>query len=287
MRFAVCVYIVASVLSLRAQDNPQARPPVSKVDIEIVRRAREILNSPAKWNRADNRICPETATTYSLYCALEKATTEKSGAFEHRGAAMQEARFVIEDVAHDVSRYQHRLMDYNNDPTTTFEDMQKVFRLLEERIAKRIAEGDSAGAGQLNVRVFGSTGQPSAPAPAPPSPPRLVNEKDLEVLQHARVLLDSPAKWDRADRQHCDPASKTVSLFCALQLADKEVNGSFDNSSPAIEEARAIIGELDPKRQKYNARLTDYNNDPAITFADLQKFFQSIEDRLSKRMPPR
>ena len=77
-----------------------------------------------KWNRADNRNCPETAKTFSLYCALEKATVEKSGNFEHRGAAMQEARFVIEQVAPNLNRYQHRLMDYNNDPTTTFADVQ-------------------------------------------------------------------------------------------------------------------------------------------------------------------
>jgi len=30
-------------------------------------------------------------------------------------------------------------MGYNNHPTTTFAGIQKVFRLLEERIAKRLA----------------------------------------------------------------------------------------------------------------------------------------------------
>jgi hypothetical protein len=30
-------------------------------------------------------------------------------------------------------------------------------------------------------------------------------------------------------------------------------------------------------------RLADYNNDPAVTFADLQKFSQEIEVRLTKR----
>lgn len=32
-------------------DNSQSRPPVSKSDIEIVKKARQILNSPQKWNR--------------------------------------------------------------------------------------------------------------------------------------------------------------------------------------------------------------------------------------------
>jgi hypothetical protein len=31
-------------------------------------------------------------------------------------------------------------MGYNNDPKTTFVDIQKVFRLLEDRVAKRLEE---------------------------------------------------------------------------------------------------------------------------------------------------
>jgi len=36
-------------------------------------------------------------------------------------------------------------MAYNNDPTTTFADIQKVFRLLEDRIAKRLREESRPG----------------------------------------------------------------------------------------------------------------------------------------------
>src|ERR1700722_9912601 len=125
-------------------DNPDARPPVTKANVRIVQRAREILNSPSGWNRADTRVCPADAKTFSLYCALEKATDEVSGKFEHRGAAMQEARFVIDDIAPHRKNYGHRLMGYNNDPATSFSDIQRVFQLLEDRIAKRLAE-ESAG----------------------------------------------------------------------------------------------------------------------------------------------
>jgi hypothetical protein len=121
-------------------DDPEARPPVSKADVRIVQRAREILNSPSHWNRADTRKCPAEAKTFSLYCVLEKATNEISGKFEHRGAAMQESRFVIDEIAPNRKNYGHRLKDYNNDPTTTFADIQNFFRLLEERISKRLAE---------------------------------------------------------------------------------------------------------------------------------------------------
>ena len=61
---------------------------MTEADLHIVHMAREILNSPTKWNRTDNRKCPRTEQTYSLYCALETATTEASGKFEHRGARL-------------------------------------------------------------------------------------------------------------------------------------------------------------------------------------------------------
>ena len=77
--------------------------------------------------------------TYSLYCALEQASKEISKKFEHRGAAMQQAaRFVIDEDLAKGNHYEHRLMDYNNDPKTTFADVQRFFALLEERIQKRL-----------------------------------------------------------------------------------------------------------------------------------------------------
>ena len=118
-------------------DNSNLRPPITKTDLQIVKRAREILDSPAKWNRADNRECPAAAKTFSLYCALQMATMEVTGKTDHRGAALQEARFVIDEIAADRN-YEHRLMGYNNDPITTFDDIQEVFRITESLIALRL-----------------------------------------------------------------------------------------------------------------------------------------------------
>jgi hypothetical protein len=120
-----------------AVDDSKARPPITKADLLVVRRAREILDSPAKWNRVDNRLCPAEAKTFSMYCALQMATNEVSGKSEHRGAALQEARFVIDEIAVDRN-YNHRLMDYNNDPRTTFADIQEVFHITESLIALRL-----------------------------------------------------------------------------------------------------------------------------------------------------
>jgi hypothetical protein len=144
---AILIFAVASMAqSLPSQaaanggDDSEAKPPVTKADVQIVQRARAILDSQTKWNRSDTRKCPANATTFSLYCALEKATAEVTGRFEHRGAAMQEARFVIDDIAPNRKSYKHRLMDFNNDSTTTFADVQKFFGLLEDRVTKRLRE---------------------------------------------------------------------------------------------------------------------------------------------------
>ena len=254
------VVLTFSPLAKAQHDNSEARPPLTKADLEIVKRAREILNSPAKWNRADTRVCPADEKTFSLYCALEKATDEVTGKFEHRGAAMQQARFVIDEIVPNAD-YGHRLMGYNNDPTTTFADIQTVFNLLEQIIAQRLREQAK-----------------------PPQARVSVSKPDIQVVEHARQILDSPAKWNRADTQDCPADAKTFSLFCALQMADVQVNGQFNNSGAAIVEARHVIDETAPNHKNYKARLTDFNNDPTISFPDIQKLLQLVEERLTKRL---
>jgi hypothetical protein len=129
--------VKAQLTATQSADDSNIRPPVTKADLQIVKRARQILDSPSKWNQADNRECPASAKTFSLYCALQKATIEVSGAAEHRGAALQEARFVIDEIAAD-RQYEHRLMGYNNDPTTTFADIQEVLRITESLIRLKL-----------------------------------------------------------------------------------------------------------------------------------------------------
>ena len=151
------ILILASLKAQTPSDQPtgnsglpyDVKPPIAQVDLRIARRAMEILNSPAKWNREDSRICrikqckngcPTKARVFSLYCAIENATDELTGQFEHRGAVMQEARFVVDDVATNRSDFQHRLQGYNNDPTTTFADIRRVLQLVESRISKQLGD---------------------------------------------------------------------------------------------------------------------------------------------------
>jgi len=126
-------------------DDADARPPVNAADVQVVQRARQLLDSPAKWNRADNRKCPADAKTFSLYCALETATVQSGRNFEHRGAALQEMRFVIDEITAERN-YDHRLMDYNNDPATTFADIQEVFRITESLMTLRLKGSKAAQA---------------------------------------------------------------------------------------------------------------------------------------------
>lgn len=258
-RIALTLAAIAILaVGIHAQDDSNVRPPVSKADIDIVKRAREILNSPAVWNRADDRRCPADEKTFSLYCALEKATREVSAHFEHRGAAMQEARFVIEDIA-PKRDYEHRLMGYNNDPTTTFADIQRLFSLLETRIAARLRDEQN--------------GQPAAA-------PDL--KAQIAIVKRVRALLDSETRWDRHSTQQCPAGAPTLGLFCAFRQASVEITGRADNGGAAIQETRAEISANTPNGAKYQSRLVDYNNDPTVTLADLQKLLQTVEDRLTK-----
>jgi hypothetical protein len=258
LSFSALAFLPMGIQAQGSVNDSNVRPPVSQADIEIVKRAREILNSPAVWNRADNRNCPANEKTFSLYCALEKATDEVSAHFEHRGAAMQEARFVIDDIAPNRN-YDHRLMGYNNDPTTTFADIQKVFALLETRIANRLRNESGGQAPQ-------------------------VPKTELEILKRVRALLDSPAKWNRASTQDCPADAPTIGLYCAFQRASIEVSGKFYDDGLAIQETRRVISETAPNRKKYQARLIDYNNDPTVSLADLQKLLQVVQDRLTKSL---
>ncbi len=106
-------------------DSSHEVPP-SELDRQIIVRAAAILSSPAVWNRSDNRKCPAGATSWSIYCAAEQATIDVTGAFSHRRPAMEVVRQIIDERSAG-RHYKHRLMDYNNAPSTRFEDVQSLF----------------------------------------------------------------------------------------------------------------------------------------------------------------
>ena len=75
----------------------------------------------------------------SLFCALKIASIKVMGEYNHRGTVIQTARFVIDDLVPNHG-YAHTLMDFNNAPTTTHEDVVRVLELARERIEKELAK---------------------------------------------------------------------------------------------------------------------------------------------------
>ena len=120
---------------------PVAERPATPEDLRILERADEILSDATKWDRADDRVCNAADTTWSLFCAVKQATEEVLGMYRHEDkmgqAATREVRRVIEEL-NPGHKFQHRLMDYNNLPTTSFEEIKKVLHLARQRVASQL-----------------------------------------------------------------------------------------------------------------------------------------------------
>ena len=111
--------------------------PVTDEDLRILQRADAILSSAMVWNRHDTRECSPTDRTWSLFCALEKASLDVLGEYRHREVALQEVRFAVEDATKG-QEFEHRLMDYNNLTSTTFEDIKRVITVAINRVSARL-----------------------------------------------------------------------------------------------------------------------------------------------------
>lgn len=118
-------------------DSSQANPPATKADLAIAREARRLLATADAWNDHDTRDCPADAHTFSFFCGLVEASDRVTANLEIRGAAMQEARFVVDSLANG-RKFPHRLMGFNNDPGTGFAGVQEALRLLEHRLEERV-----------------------------------------------------------------------------------------------------------------------------------------------------
>ena len=103
-------------------------------DLKIIQRADSILSDSSKWNKQDDRKCDDDIANgkYSLFCSLYKASIDITGEYIHRRSAMQIVRFTVEKYENGRVK-EHRLMDWNNHPDTTFEEVKKV---LKESIKK-------------------------------------------------------------------------------------------------------------------------------------------------------
>jgi hypothetical protein len=122
--FAVSKFTSSLTMSFDLEHSREIQP--NGLDEKIIGRTAGMLSADGAWNRKDNRKCPPAAATWSIYCAMEQATIDVSGGFHHRSPAMEVVREIVQERT--IGRnYHHRLMDYNNDPTTHLSDVQALF----------------------------------------------------------------------------------------------------------------------------------------------------------------
>jgi hypothetical protein len=69
--------------------------PTTQTQIEIVKKAEEILDSAAKWDRASTQDCKPDAKTFGLYCLFAAASVAVTGNFDENGATINAARNLI------------------------------------------------------------------------------------------------------------------------------------------------------------------------------------------------
>lgn len=109
--------------------------------LDILKRSQIILSSKSVWNSKDNRKCSRLDKQWSLYCSLVKASMDLSGEFDHRLGVIEELRRTITSYSKN-KKYEHRLMDFNNDSLTTFSDIKKVLSLTTTKVEKRLKLSD-------------------------------------------------------------------------------------------------------------------------------------------------
>jgi hypothetical protein len=106
-------------------------------DIQIIDRARQLLANESDWNRRDDRSCPAGATKVSLFCALQLASRDVTGEYRHRRTALEEVRLALESATLG-RKYEHRLMDFNNDPQTQLNDIWAVLAMARSKLVQRL-----------------------------------------------------------------------------------------------------------------------------------------------------
>ena len=334
-----------------------AEPPATKAAVgpwgaAVVRRAAQLIPTPAQWDRKSTGDCAAKATTFSLICALQKATDDavakqpersdcrfeaiKTGqegscgalfdgepiftlarvpaittGFWRRDAKprevwagkMSDAAWLVRYEAKQVidempgKKYSSRLVDYNNDPQTTFADLQRYFRMVEDRLLTRGAAdldkstedveieiyGGGAGVARTEEGWFPISGfhvagdgirfQLSGKTQVPP------NAVDREILERAATIITSDAVWNRADNRICPAAAKSWSIYCAVERAQLDTVGGFHHRRPAGELVREIVDER-TKDRAYHHRMMDYNNDPTTHLSDVKSLFAEAIARI-------
>lgn len=112
--------------------DARAYPLASDRDVQILETVLGRIDADWVWDRADDRDCQNDAPqASSLFCLMEASIQQHTGEYRHRQPALEVLRGVIrEGWPERLSG--HPVMDFNNHPDTTREDIRETLaRALE------------------------------------------------------------------------------------------------------------------------------------------------------------
>jgi hypothetical protein len=120
-------------LSFKIDHDPDV--PVTPVDLKIIRKAKEFLKVEKSWHKNDDRNCEDDIekNCFSLFCALQRASIEFEGEYNHRNAIMQKIRHTIVEI-YPNKKWEHRLRDFNNMPETDFDVLMELLNRVESEV---------------------------------------------------------------------------------------------------------------------------------------------------------
>jgi len=142
---ASCVSIIWLLIGgLQLLWHERRNQPVTVEDLHILEKADAFLKDESAWNRRDDRRCDDDKASgrWSLSCALDVACVEVLGQYDHTRVALQEVRFVVEEIT-GGRQFEGRLMGFNNLPETRFDDVKRVLRVARERVQQRLAKSET------------------------------------------------------------------------------------------------------------------------------------------------
>lgn len=135
---------VAGWFEVAAVERPEAirlsfalsRPLVrDSISVRILESARAHFRDSTSWSRQDRRTfgfldCSPTALARSLFCAVYEATRAALG--DAYGGPANQA--VLDEVRRRRPTDQHPVQAFNNDPTTTLDDVRSVLEAAIGRV---------------------------------------------------------------------------------------------------------------------------------------------------------
>lgn len=138
MRMGLYIIIIIIFLASCSRICEQRDVEVSDIDLAILVKADKMLSDQSKWSRGNSRECSPNESL-SLFCVLMFSSIDVMGQYNHRQAALQEVRFVIDDLF----RFRwvlHRLADFNGNPKTSFSDVKSVISVAIKSVEEKLED---------------------------------------------------------------------------------------------------------------------------------------------------